>query len=576
MNKKWILQWLIWGIIPFGNTLLPDGYGLGSNLYAQGEKPEQSPGFWEQFRTVLKKKETLGKPQESVTEKYDLYYNWIHEDESLFYDSLSQLGVVDWDKYQNIIRVDTESPKDSSKLARNIRVFGWYPYWMGTAYKDFKFNLLSYVAWFSYNIDPTNGKCTSPDVIALWKSPGTKEFIDLAHAQGCKVLLTISSHTEDGNFSFLKNSAAQKTLMDSVLNMLLLWGGDGVDVNFENVPNGLETEMTAFLSALSQGLKAKIPNAVLSVDLPAVYRPKQYQLNKLDHIVDLFLVTGYDYTYSGSKADGPVAPLDVTTGQKSIVTSIRTYVKAGLKREKLFLGLPYYGAIWTAKSPGARQVDSTLRFRRHITYRDIMARYGSQAPEYDRQQWSGYYIQYNKDSSYYEKCWFDDTLTLGRKMDWIIEENLAGVGIWALGYDNGRTELWSLIANKFAADTTLVYSEPIIESRYYNLSRSLLEFRPLIAIAGIFMVVFLLAGLIVALFDWKVREVFYQNKTLRLLYSFAGIGIVLSVFAFYLYANGKPVLENNNMLALGIGLTLGVCLTLYISNRYQKSIDKLP
>ncbi len=32
----------------------------------------------------------------------------------------------------------------------------------------------------------------------------------------------------------------------------------------------------------------------------------------------------------------------------------------------------------------------------------------------------------------------------------MIEKKIGGVGIWALGYDNGYTELWELIAEKFS------------------------------------------------------------------------------------------------------------------------------
>lgn len=39
---------------------------------------------------------------------------------------------------------------------------------------------------------------------------------------------------------------------------------------------------------------------------------------------------------------------------------------------------------------------------------------------------------------------------MGIKYDWIKEKQLGGVGIWALGYDNGHTELWKLLAQKFA------------------------------------------------------------------------------------------------------------------------------
>jgi spore germination protein YaaH len=47
------------------------------------------------------------------------------------------------------------------------------------------------------------------------------------------------------------------------------------------------------------------------------------------------------------------------------------------------------------------------------------------------------------------QLWYDDSISLSHKYDWVKNKKLSGVGIWALGYDHGDTELWELLANKF-------------------------------------------------------------------------------------------------------------------------------
>lgn len=577
MTLKRVFLLLIWGLFPLLHGSLPAGHCLLA--LAGGRACAQASGdnFWSKLKNLLNKNNANNNTRESVTEKYELYFDYIHSEEKKLYDSLSGLGNANWDKYQNIIRVDYKRTQDTTlqnKLASTIKVFGWHPYWMGSAYQSYRFDLLSYIAWFSYNVDPYTGKYDNPDVIAAWKN--AQELMSMAKAHDCRVLLTITNHTETGNRLFLKNPESQRVLADSLIALLAAQGAHGVDVNFELVPDGLEAEMTAFLQNLSRRLKAANPDYLLTVDLPIQDYLRTYQLDRLDPYVDLFIVTGYDYHNVRSKTDGPVAPLDVSTGRQSIKHSVNRYLQAGLKREKILLGLPWYGAVWTALSPAPGKADSTLRFSKHLTYKDLQAKYCREKPQYDLERWSGFFISQDKDSGLYEKCWFDDSLTLGRKMDWILQEKLAGMGIWALGYDNGHRELWNLIETKYASDTALVYREPYIESRYFHLTRSLMEYRSLVAVAGIFIVVFLLAGLVVSLFDWRVREVFFQHRTLRLLYALGGIGILLSVFAFYLYVRGKPLLDSNGLLALGLGLTLGVCLTLLISYRYERNLKKLP
>jgi hypothetical protein len=57
---------------------------------------------------------------------------------------------------------------------------------------------------------------------------------------------------------------------------------------------------------------------------------------------------------------------------------------------------------------------------------------------------------YRDGSNRYRQVWYEDEKSLSKKYDWIIEKKIGGVGIWALGYDNGYTELWKLLADKFS------------------------------------------------------------------------------------------------------------------------------
>lgn len=540
-----------------------------------GMTNEAVPGFWDRLRNLLNKNEEARADNQSVTEKYGTIYNWIHREEIHLYDSLSKTGITNWDQYQNIITVQQVADKGSgAKLAPNIKVFGWHPYWMGDAYKSYRFNLLSYIAWFCYNIDPETGACDNPSVMDIWQKSGA--LVDSAHQHGCKVLLTITNHTEAGNAAMLKNPDRQEVLINNLIQQLKAGRGDGIDVNFENIGDGLEQELSTFLIKLSQRLRQSNPGYVLTVDLPVYDFYNNYEIKKLLPWVNLFIVTGYDYYNGKSRTDGPVAPLFSISGGYSIQHSVDKYLQSGLKREQIILGLPYYGALWTSQSSKPGTPDSTLRFVQHLTYRALRARYCTVAPGYDKERWSAYYAVFNPDSNYYEKCWFDDTLTLKRKFDWALEQQLGGVGVWALGYDNGYPEMWNLIEKTYAADTVLVYKDPYLEQRIFRLPRSLIQYRSLIAVAGIFIVVFLFAGLVVALFDWRVREVFFKNKTLRLMYAVGGVAVLFAVYAFYLYVTEQSFRSNEHLPSLAIGLVAGAAVTLLIGYWFDKKRTQLP
>ncbi|MCH7859431.1 MAG: hypothetical protein IID14_06995, partial [Candidatus Marinimicrobia bacterium] len=54
---------------------------------------------------------------------------------------------------------------------------------------------------------------------------------------------------------------------------------------------------------------------------------------------------------------------------------------------------------------------------------------------------------FNYDDGGPRQVWFDDSLSLALKYNLAVEKDLAGVGMWALGYDDGRPELWGALAD---------------------------------------------------------------------------------------------------------------------------------
>ena len=57
------------------------------------------------------------------------------------------------------------------------------------------------------------------------------------------------------------------------------------------------------------------------------------------------------------------------------------------------------------------------------------------------------YYAYNNGSSW-RQCFAMDEFSLAERLDLILLRNIAGMGIWALGYDDGYTELWDVIEDK--------------------------------------------------------------------------------------------------------------------------------
>jgi hypothetical protein len=108
-------------------------------------------------------------------------------------------------------------------------------------------------------------------------------------------------------------------------------------------------------------------------------------------------------------------------------------------------------------------------YDKDIPYREVMNLYGTNyTPQYDFVSMTNYFFLEFGDSTSVE-CWFDNAASLEKKYNLALSYGLKGVGIWALGYDNGYTDLWQLLDNQFTTDTTAVVN-PINEADGFPVS----------------------------------------------------------------------------------------------------------
>jgi hypothetical protein len=63
---------------------------------------------------------------------------------------------------------------------------------------------------------------------------------------------------------------------------------------------------------------------------------------------------------------------------------------------------------------------------------------------------------YREQAPSWRQAWYDDDTSLTAKYARVLSEDLAGIGIWALGYDGTRPELWAVLGNAFGAPTSSV------------------------------------------------------------------------------------------------------------------------
>jgi len=338
-----------------------------------------------------------------------------------------------------IVTSTAPRPQPGMKLTKTV--YGFHPYWYGTAYNSYDFSLLSTVSYFSYHVDPGTGDQKG---VFFWEDT---PLIDMAKAAGSRIDLTITSFGNADNRLFLGNRTAQKHCIETVTKLLKKKNADGICIDFESIPSTMRNEFTNFVTAFSRHLGKEIPDATVSLALYAIDWQHVFDIPGLLPVVDQFILMAYDYHYSSSTDAGPIAPLQ--NGKIwppfSVEQSVETYIEKGLPASKIILSVPYYGQKWQTK--GKIFPSKNLGHLETIPYRKIVPLLQQDPKEWDASSFSEFLIGSQDDQI--SQLWYDGARSLKAKYQYAKAKGLAGVAIFALGYDNGHDELWQIIQDEF-------------------------------------------------------------------------------------------------------------------------------
>ena len=329
----------------------------------------------------------------------------------------------------------------SKKLELSRKVFGWHPYWASaTAYLSYDYNVLSHLSYFSYETDTVTGGYKT---VNGWDQT---PIIDYAHQHGVKVMLTVTNFGTAANKAILRDTLKQIKMIQTLTLLLKSRNGDGVNFDFESVSLPYRANLVSFMRRAVKSIKAEIPGAEISMATPAVDWSGSWDLYALAGICDYLIVMGYDYYWSGSPTAGPVSPL---IGENYNVTrTVDTYINAGVPSQKLLLGIPWYGYNWPVVS-GERKAAAkgTATAVTTVLAESLAMTYGKTFDLTTKVPW----ISYKDVSNSFRQIWYDDLQSYNSKYDLVNARSLAGIGIWALSYENGNKAIWNGIQSAFSA-----------------------------------------------------------------------------------------------------------------------------
>ena len=257
--------------------------------------------------------------------------------------------------------------------------------------------------------------------------PNDAPLLGLARSMGTGPLLHLSNVDETGRFdtalahTILTDLTIQETLLDQLLNVLSAKAYVGVDVDFEFLMAEDTDRFVFFLRRLHDLLNKN--GKILLADLA----PKSYDdqsgllVEGLDYqaigaAVDYVFLMTYEWGYAG----GPpmaVAPLPQ-------IQEVLRYASRSIAKEKLLLGLPWYGYRWSVpyapQNPPAQSLSLddaiSLAAQHHASISfDLEAK----VPYYDFEE-----------AGETSLVFFDDVQSMSLKIHQTKLFSLAGAGIW--------------------------------------------------------------------------------------------------------------------------------------------------
>lgn len=342
-------------------------------------------------------------------------------------------------------------------------VFGFAPYWTFDKVDNTDFDVLTTLAYFGVPVDTYGNLDKNDPGYATFTSKRATEVFTKAHAHGTRVVLTITQMDNYSINSVMESEEAQANVIDQTVSEVEKRGIDGINVDFEYTGDpGPEyrNRFTNFVKNITEEMHRRVPSSRVTVSVYAgsVRDPKIYDIQALANVSDGIFMMAYDFAPSGADNAIPTAPLHGYKEGKywyDIATAVDDFL-AVMPSEKLILGVPWYSYNYAVYEPkikaptfwnGVAQTYAAVQDNINANVPGI-SQYKTGWDEAGKVAWKSYY-----DENYgtWRIVFFEDVRSLGYKFDFAKNKNLGGVGIWALGFEDGKKDVWKLLEEKFGA-----------------------------------------------------------------------------------------------------------------------------
>ncbi|NCN06980.1 MAG: hypothetical protein GW946_04025 [Candidatus Pacebacteria bacterium] len=341
----------------------------------------------------------------------------------------------------------------------NKVVYGFLPYWnLNDTVLQPELTHLSYFALTigadgqvrlqeDGSIEPGFNKLRSEQLLDL---------INIAADQDTKFELVLSQFIADDIAAFLASETAQERLLETLDGVILAYPISGINIDIElngSSNDRQRQQLVGFMTKLRQHLDSRYKNISISIDVyaGASKNNQLWDIPALAPVVDYIVVMAYDFHRRTSPQAGPVAPL--FGGSELWDSDINEHLRRFLEqvpREKILLGVPFYGYEWQTENRSAQSatIPETGSAAKITRVKELLSKSEVLSVE---QHWNedalSPYLSYVEAGETFV-LYYEDSRSLSYKLDYVNQLDLGGIAIWALGYEGDSRELWDVISRK--------------------------------------------------------------------------------------------------------------------------------
>lgn len=258
----------------------------------------------------------------------------------------------------------------------------------------------------------------------------SQDYVNKAHNMGLEVWALVENIEYKDSidmYALLSSTTTRAKLIDGLMNQVLTYGIDGINVDLEQISMDCGEHYIEFIRELSIPCRAN--GIVLSVDnyVPTGYTD-HYDREEQGVVADYVIIMGYDEHYAGSSEAGSVASINfVEEGIAKTVDQVPA--------NKVINAIPFYTRIWETKdgqlSSQAVGMDAA---------EDYVA-FHNMSVEWNEETCQNY--AENTEGGSLLQVWLEDERSIEVKLNIMEKYQIGGVASWRLGFE--KPEIWDVI-----------------------------------------------------------------------------------------------------------------------------------